>query len=264
MNEPYNAAPDISVLPTFFRVPGMGVLPINAFVILSEEPVLVDAGIECEKEDFMKALKSIIDPSDLKWIWLTHDDLDHTGNIKRIMELSPKAKLVTHAFSAFRLSTAWSLPWRRVQALSLGEGLNVGDRILTPIRPPLFDNPMSTGIYDEKSSAFFSVDSFGALLGREEKDAAAFREKELAQGITIWETFDSPWVHSVDEQKYAKSLEQIRKLKPRLILSGHLPVARDKTDQLLKVLSALPSAQPFTAPNQALFAQIVAGLTSSR
>ena len=76
----------------------------------------------------------------------------------------------------------------------------------------------------------------------------------------MWATFDSPWVHLVHEEKYGQVLEGIRQLAPSAILSSHLPPARGKTDQLLKVLASLPAAQPFVAPNQAIFGQIVAQL----
>ncbi len=38
MFEPYRAAPDIDVLPSYFPVPGYGILPINAFVLRAAEP----------------------------------------------------------------------------------------------------------------------------------------------------------------------------------------------------------------------------------
>jgi flavorubredoxin len=40
----------------------------------------------------------------------------------------------------------------------------VGDRKLTAVRPPLFDNPTTIGVYDDKSKAFFSADCFGAII----------------------------------------------------------------------------------------------------
>ncbi len=46
MDNPYQAAPDVHVLPTNLPLPGAGlVLPVNAYVLLSEEPVLVDGGL---------------------------------------------------------------------------------------------------------------------------------------------------------------------------------------------------------------------------
>lgn len=40
----------------------------------------------------------------------------------------------------------------------------VGDRTLTAFKPPVFDNPATTGFHDDKSGILFSSDCFGALL----------------------------------------------------------------------------------------------------
>jgi hypothetical protein len=62
MDTSYQAMSDIEVLPAYFQVPGAGFLPVNAFVIKAKEPVLVDTGMGIDSEEFMKALKSVIDP----------------------------------------------------------------------------------------------------------------------------------------------------------------------------------------------------------
>ena len=58
MEKPYQAMPDIEVLPAHFPIPNTGFLPVNAFVIKAREPVLVDTGMGIESEEFMKALNS--------------------------------------------------------------------------------------------------------------------------------------------------------------------------------------------------------------
>ena len=83
MDSPYQATPDVHVLPTSLELPGAGVLPINAYVLHSEEPVLVDTGLGFDRDTFVDALESVIAPSTIRWVWLTHDDADHTGNIDR-------------------------------------------------------------------------------------------------------------------------------------------------------------------------------------
>ena len=62
------------------------------------------------------AVSSIVDLERLRWVWLTHDDADHTGSIQRIMELAPNAKVVIHGFSALRMGTWWPVPMERVHA----------------------------------------------------------------------------------------------------------------------------------------------------
>ena len=87
---------DIYVFSSSYHIPKFGTIPVNAFLILGEEPVLVDTGLGRDWVDFSAALKSILNPKDLKWIWLTHDDLDHAGNIQQLLKLAPKAKLAMH------------------------------------------------------------------------------------------------------------------------------------------------------------------------
>jgi hypothetical protein len=133
------------------------------------------------------------------------------------------------------MNGGWAVPLERVHVVAPGDSVNVGDRELAAIKPVLFDNPMSVGIYDASSGALFWVDACGAILPRESKDAAEFSEDELRQGILAWESFDSPWVALAEGEKFVKLLGGVRTLAPELILSSHLPPARGMTDQLLDV-----------------------------
>jgi hypothetical protein len=80
----YKAASDIEVLTSNFPIPGFGFVPVNAFVLKGPEPILVDTGTVVESADFLSALRSVIDPADLRWIWLTHTDFDHTGSLQQL------------------------------------------------------------------------------------------------------------------------------------------------------------------------------------
>src|SRR4051812_46537766 len=144
MNQPFKATDDVHVLPTDLVVPGVGTIPVYSYVLLSREPVLIDTGLGIDSPAFVDALRSVIDPAELRWIWLTHDDSDHTGSLQTLMELAPNAKLATHGLGALRMSTWFPLPLDRVHALALGDQLDVGDRTLRAVRPPTFDNPMTT------------------------------------------------------------------------------------------------------------------------
>jgi flavorubredoxin len=258
MDKPHQAMSGVEVLPAHLPIPGIGFLPVNAFVIKAREPVLVDTGMGIDSEDFMKALESIIDPQDLKWIWLTHDDADHTGNIQKVLEAAPRARLAANSLAVLRMSTAWSVPMHRVYWLNSGESISVGDRKLTAVRPPLFDNPTTIGIYDSKSETFFSADCFGALILSPAQNVDDVPEGDLAQGMISWACGDNPWIHMVELSVFSKALDRIRQMAPKMILSAHLPPAQGKTEQLLKFLERVPTSTPFVAPNQAALEQILA------
>jgi flavorubredoxin len=179
-----------------------------------------------------------------------------------MMERAPQAKLATHAFSALRMSTWWPVPLDRVYALTPEGRLRVGDRTLLAIRPPLFDNPLSTGVYDESNGTLFSVDSFGAILPEVTRDAADIPGDELTGGMVAWWTFDSPWAHLVQPDRFERALDRVQRLEPTRILSSHLPAASGTVDRFLKVLRTLPDAEPFVAPDQAAFEQMLAQITA--
>jgi flavorubredoxin len=258
----YKATPDIDVITSNFPIPGFGLVPINAFVIKGSEPILVDTGAVVESAAFMPALRSIIDPADLKWIWLTHTDFDHIGSLHRLLEENPRLRVITTFLGVGIMSLFAPLPMDRVNFVNPGESVTVGDRKLTAVRPPAFDNPSTTGFYDDKSGVFFSSDCFGALLADPPQNAADLSDKDLREGQLFWATVDSPWLHKVDEGTFAKELRAIRSMEPKMILSSHLPAAGgDMTDRLLASLADAPSAQPFVGPDQAALEQMLKAMT---
>lgn len=161
------------------------------------------------------------------------------------MERAPKARLLTHGFAALRMSTWWPVPLRRVHALNVGARIDVGDRLLRAVRPPLFDNPMSIGLLDERTGSLFSVDAFGAILPAPVQDAADVAEEALSVGMTMWAADDSPWVHLVDRAKFGTALREVETLEPSRVLSSHLPAA---SGSVTPARSGVRTPQSATAP----------------
>lgn len=261
MEDVYQADSDVHVLPVSLPVGPDGVLTINAFLLDAQEPVLVDTGIGNDSDQFIDAVDAIVGLKNLRWLWLTHDDADHTGSVRRILEAAPHVRLVTHALSAIRMSSWWPVPLDRVHAIRAGDRLHVGDRTLRAVMPPLFDNPMSIGLLDESTGNLFTVDSFGALLPEATQDAAEVPQEALAGGMLAWSLMDSPWSTLVDRAKFADVLDGVRRLRPSRIFSSHLPAASGTSlDRFLDVLQSAPDATPPPAPSHEEFTAMVAGM----
>lgn len=250
MFEPYTVTPDIDILPAYFPIPGLGIIPVNSFVIRAAEPVLVDTGLVLPGDEFMEKLSSVIDPADLRWLWLTHTDQDHIGNLWQVLEKAPKLRIITTFLGTGKMSLYHPLPMDRVHLLNPGQSIGVGDRMLTAIRPPTFDAPETTGFYDPKSAALFSADCFGALMTDPVESAEKIGASELKSGLSRWATVDSPWLHMADKGLFEKTLEGVRRLSPKIIMSSHLPPASDMTGELLDYLAAVPAAEPYVGPDQ--------------
>ena len=259
----YRAAPDIDVLTTSFPIPGFGSVPINAFVLHGSEPVLVDTGAVVEREQFMTALQSVIDPARIRWIWLTHPDFDHIGALHQLLAENPRIRVITTFLGVGILSLSAPLPMDRVHLVNPGQRITTGDRTLTAVKPPVFDNPSTTGFHDDRSGALFSSDCFGALLSAVPESASDLSDDDLRQGQILWATVDSPWLQWVDGAAFARELDRIRGIEPSMVLSTHLPAAPGRMmERLLASLAAVPGSQPFVGPDQAALEQMLAQMTA--
>jgi flavorubredoxin len=248
--DPYEAASDTVVLPSYFPIPGLGILAVNAFVLKASEPVLVDTGLLPLSDQFMDNLASVIDPADLRWLWLTHTDQDHIGSLHRILEAAPGCRVVTTFLGVGKMNLSNPLPMDRVFLLNPGQVLDAGDRKLLALRPPTYDAPETTGFFDQKTSTLFSADCFGALLEEPSESAAAVGKETLREGMVTWATVDAPWIHRTGRTSFRKALDDIRALSAQAVLSCHLPAAQGMTEELLENLAEAPSAKPFVGPDQ--------------
>jgi flavorubredoxin len=250
MQSAHSVIDGVHVLPSYIPVPGFGLLPANAFVIESDEPVLVDTGLASDRSAFMAELRSIIDPGALKWLWLTHVDPDHVGNLVAVLEAAPRARIVTNFIGAGKLNLVTPVPLDRFYLVNPGQVLDAGGHRLAALRPPCFDAPETMGFYDHDARALFSADCFGALLPAPLDDARELSAETLAAQQRLWATVDAPWLELVDRDRFARSIERLRTLAPEVVLSSHLPMARGLFDQMLDNLVTAAGAPPFVGPDE--------------
>ncbi|WP_327324671.1 MBL fold metallo-hydrolase [Streptomyces sp. NBC_01210] len=254
---------DITVLSDCLEVPGIGFLPVNAFVLHAAQPVVVDTGLGLPDRNFVETLSSALDPADVRWIWLTHPDRDHTGGLFDLLAAAPHARVVTTFIGAGLMSTERPLPLDRICLVNPGQTLDAGDRALMAFRPPLFDNPATVGFYDERSAACFSSDCFGAPMPSAElaltDNVGAFPAGQLRDAQLLWATVDSPWVHTVDIGKYLATVQPLRIMDPEVVLCTHLPPAVGLAPQMTDTLAEAPDANPFIGPDQLAFEKMLAG-----
>lgn len=250
MNPARLVADETWQLGSWMPVPGLGVLPGNAYLIRARHPVLVDTGLAALREPFLSSLGALVDPAELRWIYLTHLDADHVGNLGALLKAAPRARVVTTYLGMGKMGLL-GLPQERAFLLNPGQTLDAGDRQLHAVLPPSFDAPETTGLFDGRTRALFAADSFGAVQQTVVDDAAAADPTALRTGMRLWASVDSPWLQMADRELLRDALGRVRDLQPSIVLGSHLQPARGMTDRLLLWLAEAADAPRFVGPDQA-------------
>jgi flavorubredoxin len=258
---PTQIAPDTFVLHQV--QPALGAplfVYINSMVIRGEEPVVVDTGTIANRAGFLEDLFGIVEPEDVRWIFLSHDDVDHSGNLDEVMTACPNATLVCSWAMVERHTNAFDFPLHRLAWVMDGESFDAGDRTLQAVRPPAYDSPTTRGLFDPTTGVYWAVDSFATPLpdphaGIADLDADFWRE-----GIALFQLGAlSPWLGLVDPAKFAATVERSQSLPITTIASCHSPIIEgDFIPAAFDLLRALPATTPPPIPDQSVLDQIVA------
>lgn len=199
---------------------------MNTLVIRGAEPVVVDTGLADNEVQFLADVFSLVEPEDLRWVFISHDDIDHTGNVNALMAAAPNATLVVNWYLQQRMGSTLAVPPGRQRWVGDGDVLDVGDRKLLAVRPPAYDSPTTRGLYDTTTGVYWSSDAFGVPMPQPVADIADVPDEMIQIGIPTFTRFVAPWIEIADPVKYAASVDRVAALTPSVIAGGHNPVIR--------------------------------------
>lgn len=232
----YTQEPVVEIADETFAVPfhvatPMGRMVLQSLVLRSREPVLIDTGVKWCREAWLKAVFALVEPKDVRWIFISHDDSEHIGNLEPLLESCPNARVVTNFVGFGRIGDEVDLSLRRVLFMNHRDSFSVGDRTLTCLRPPLFDSPATRGLYDPKTGVYYSADAFGAFLRKYVPSVDDVPADEFTHGFNGWNRLIHPWHQYADPQKLEANVNrEILELAPKTLVSYHGPIFRNRTE----------------------------------
>lgn len=226
VHDPYRIALDTWVIPEILPAAPGTVVPVNSLVITGAEPVIVDTGNELSREAWLNAAFSLVDPADVRWVFLSHDDHDHVGNLLPVLEACPNATLVTNWFTVERLQRALPLPLDRMRWVNPGDSFEAGDRTLTAVLPPVWDSPTTRGLYDSTSGVFWAVDSFACLLQGHVTDTGDIPADLYRESFLFSNRVGAPWHTLLDIDKFDRHVDAVQALGMTTVASAHATTLR--------------------------------------
>ena len=239
---------------------------INSAIIQAEEPILIDTGSRRNRRNWLEDAFSLVDPEEVRWVFVSHEDADHVGNLDEVMTACPNANLVCSWALTERHTNAFDFPLERCRWMDDGVTFDAGDRQMTVVRPPLYDSPTTRGLLDTKTGVYWAVDSFATPVpggdGAENlaRDVAELDEEFWTHGMTMFAINAlAPWLRLVDVDRFGAEVDRFSKLGISTIISAHSPaITGDKVDTALAKMRDLPTAECPPAPNQAVLDLILA------
>lgn len=235
---------------------------LNSLVIRAAEPVIVDTGPPSNREAWLDDVFALVDPADVRWIFISHDDIDHVGNLAEAMERCPNATVVMSWAATERTACEIAIPIDRLRWVDDGGSLDVGDRVLRAVRPPVYDSPTTRGLFDPTTGVYWASDAFATPMPAEPVD----RVEDLPlpmwhDGMAMFHHHAlAPWLSLVDEQRYAHAVERLRSLDPAVIVGAHTPViSGPAVTTAMGMLARLPETVPPPHPDQAMLDAALAG-----
>lgn len=247
---PVAVGPDTFLIPALAPA-GDAYVPVNSLLIRGAEPIVVDTGAAVHRAQWLDQVFGLVDPADIRWVFLSHEDGDHTGGLADLLVAAPNATLVHNAFGAERLALERTVPLHRSIWREPGEAFDAGDRRLRLVLPPIFDGPATRGLLDERTGILWAVDSFGALTPGAVHHVEDLPADLYDESFTEVNSLVSPWHEWLDAERYRRHVDQIEALHPTAIASAHGPIltgaaipdAFDRVRRLAGQPRVLPDSQ---------------------
>ena len=146
-----------------------------------------------------------------------------------------------------------------------GESLDVGDRTLQALRPPVFDSPTTRGLFDPTTGVYWAVDTFATPLPDPKMTIADLDQDFWYEGLWLFALGAvSPWMTMLDPTKYNKYVDRVQNLDITTIASCHSPVIEGPfIEKAFSRVRELPTLDPPQLPDQNVLEQIVAAIAGA-
>jgi len=198
----------------------------NSYFINAGKKAIVEVAKENFFDVFLKKLQSVTDPRELQYIILDHTEPDHSGSLRRLLEIAPDATVVGSGNAIRYLEDIVNKPFRSL-IVKDGDLLNLGNKTLRFVSAPNLHWPDSIYTYIEEDKVLFTCDSFGAHYCT----SAIFSEMSpdyLGAFKYYFDVILKPFSRFM-----IKAIEKIRPLEIDMICPGHGPVHRENLREIV-------------------------------
>lgn len=157
----------------------------NAYLIIDEKITLIDTVKHYLYDEMKTRINSIIDPSKIDIVVSNHVEMDHSGSLPKILDLTADATVVTSTQGQRGLKKHYNMDWN-LHVVNGGDSLSIGKRTLDFIPIPMVHWPDSMVTYSKTDQILFPNDAFGQHIATTERFDSQIDLGILKEEATIY------------------------------------------------------------------------------
>jgi flavorubredoxin len=213
----------------------------NAYLIMADDITLIDTVKAPFMGEMLSRIKSIVEPSKIKYIISNHSEMDHSGCLPEVIDLIKPQKVFASTTGVKTLKELFH-DQHEILPVKDGEKLSLGNMELTFMETRMIHWPDSMFTYLAKDELLFSQDAFGMHLATLERFADEIPAATLEyEGATYYANIVLPY-----SQIVLKALEKVAAsgLKIKIIAPDHGPIWRKDLGRIIELYQKWASQKP--------------------
>ena len=213
----------------------------NAYLVMADEITLIDTVKAPFMDEMLSRIKSIVDPSKIKYIISNHSEMDHTGCLSQVIDLIKPKKVFASAIGSKTLKELFH-DQHEITPVKDGETLSLGNMELTFMETRMIHWPDSMFTYLAKDQLLFSQDAFGMHWATQERFADELLAANLEyEAATYYANIVLPYSAVV-----LKALDKVAASgwKIKIIAPDHGPIWRKDLGVIIELYKKWASQKP--------------------
>ncbi len=193
----------------------------NSYLIDDEKIAVIDSVKDGFLDQSIESIQEIIGDRKIDYIVVQHTELDHSGALKRMLEIYPEAVVVASPAALNYLSDILNRDFKSENAAKIGE-LNLGKHTLKFISAPNLHWPDTIFTYVKEKNVLFTCDVTGAHYCPEDMIDDPHNDEYLKEFKYYFDVIMGPFKKFV-----LAALEKIKELDIEIIAPSHGPIHVD-------------------------------------
>lgn len=190
----------------------------NSYLIDDDKIAVIDSVKDGFLDESIENIQEIIGERKVDYIIVQHTELDHSGALKRMLEIYPEAVVIGSPAALNYLSDILNRDFKSENAVKIGE-LNLGKHTLKFISAPNLHWPDTIFTYVKEKNVLFTCDVTGAHYCPEDMMNDPHNDEYLEEFKYYFDVIMGPFKKFV-----LAALEKIKDIDIEIIAPSHGPI----------------------------------------